>query len=224
MRHTRNNAEEAQNHGNDDQHLFIAQQLPNQLPPQIITGIDATDHNASGNGDYQSWNLRNQGIANTQQGVIVRRRIQRQAMLPNANDQAADQVDEEDEDGGNGVATYEFAGTVHGPEEIRFLSDFLAPLLGLLLIDQAGVEIGIDGHLLARHGVEGKAGTDLGNTPGTLGDDDKIDDDEDGKDDDADGVVPSHHKLPEGLDDHPRGTRPVLPMQQNHPRRRNIEG
>jgi hypothetical protein len=37
-----------------------------------------------------------------------------------------------------------------------------AAALGLPAIDVAGTQLGVDGHLLARHGVESEAGGNLG--------------------------------------------------------------
>ena len=68
----------------------------------------------------------------------------------------------------NGVTPDELAGTVHGPVKIGLLLNRLAPSSGLLLIDQAGVEISINRHLFAGHGIEGKTRRHFRNTPGTL--------------------------------------------------------
>ena len=58
---------------------------------------------------------------------------------------------------------------------------------GLGFVDDAGVEIGVDRHLLAGHGVQGEAGRDFRDAAGALGDDDELNDDDDDEDDDADG-------------------------------------
>ena len=44
-----------------------------------------------------------------------------------------------------------------------------------LVGDQAGVQVGVDRHLLAGHGVEGEARRDFGDAPGALRDDDELD-------------------------------------------------
>ena len=56
----------------------------------------------------------------------------------------------------------------------RPLAESPGAVVGLLLIDQAGIEIGINRHLFARHGIEGKTRRHFCNTPGTLGDDTKL--------------------------------------------------
>jgi hypothetical protein len=67
--------------------------------------------------------------------------------LEHADHEAADDVDQRDDDAGDGVAADELAGTVHGAEEVGLLGDLLAAALGLVFVDDAGVEVGVDRHL-----------------------------------------------------------------------------
>ena len=67
--------------------------------------------------------------------------------------------------------------TVHRAVEVGLGGDLGAAAAGLVLVDQAGVQVGVDRHLLAGHRVEGEAGADLGDAAGTVGDDDELDDD-----------------------------------------------
>src|SRR5262249_52644492 len=101
---------------------------------------------------------------------------------------------------GNGITPDELAGTVHGSVKIGLLLNCLTPPPGLLLIEQAGVEIGINGHLFARHGIESKTCRDFRNTPGALRDDHKVDDDEDTKHDDPNHEIAADNKVPKGFD------------------------
>jgi hypothetical protein len=39
------------------------------------------------------------------------------------------------------------------PKKTRFVAHFHAAALGFFFIDQPGIEVGVDGHLLARHCV-----------------------------------------------------------------------
>ena len=50
----------------------------------------------------------------------------------------------------------------------------------------AGVQVGVDGHLLAGHAVEGESGGHLADARGPLGDDHELDHDDDREDDQAD--------------------------------------
>ena len=47
-------------------------------------------------------------------------------MLEDTDGHAADQVDEQDQQAGDGVTAHEFAGTVHGAVELGFLGHFQA--------------------------------------------------------------------------------------------------
>ena len=75
------------------------------------------------------------------------------------------------------------------PKKALSSSSALAPRAGLVLVDQAGREIGVDRHLLAGHGVEGEARRDFGDAARALGDDDEVHDHQDDEDDDADDEV-----------------------------------
>jgi hypothetical protein len=133
--------------------------------------------------------LRDEAVTDGEDGVGARRVPKAHALLRDADDDAADDVDEDDEQAGDGVAAYEFRGTVHGAEEAAFVLQRLAALLCGLLVDQAGGEIGVDRHLLAGHGVEVEARSDFGDAARTLGDDDEVHDDKDREDDDADDEI-----------------------------------
>jgi hypothetical protein len=69
------------------------------------------------------------------------------------------------------------------PKKLLSSSSSLRRLLGFVLVDQAGRQVGVDRHLLAGHGVEGEARRDFGDAARTLGDDDEVHDDQDDEDD-----------------------------------------
>ena len=85
-----------------------------------------------------------------------------QILLQDADDHAADDIDQNHQQAGNGVAADEFRGAVHGAEKAGFAFQVLAPPPRFLLVDQAGGEIGVDRHLLAGHGVQVEARGDFG--------------------------------------------------------------
>ncbi len=124
-----------------------------------------------------------------------------QALLRDADDHAADDVDEHDQQAGDGVAAHEFRGAVHGAEEAAFVLQHLAAAARFLLVDHAGRQIGVDRHLLARHGVEVEAGGHFRDAAGALGDDHEVHDHQDREHDDADDEIAAHHEIAEGLDD-----------------------
>ncbi len=88
-----------------------------------------------------------------------------------------------DDQAGDGVAAHEFRGAVHRAEEGAFLLQLAPAALRLLVVDQAGGEVGVDRHLLAGDGVEGEARADLGDAGRALGDDEEVDRDQDHEDD-----------------------------------------
>jgi hypothetical protein len=131
----------------------------------------------------------------------VRGRLaERHALLGDADDDAAEQVDHRDEDGGHGVALDELRGAVHRAVEVRLAGDLGTALARLLVGDLAGVEIGVDRHLLARHGVEREAGAHLGDAAGAVRHHDELDDDEHEEDHEADDHVAADDELAERLD------------------------
>ena len=111
----------------------------------------------------QGGDLGDQAVADGQQGVGVR--AASPIAMPRWSmpiDEAADEVDDGDDDAGDGVALDELRGAVHRAVEVGLGGDLGAARAGLVLVDQPGVEVGVDRHLLAGHGVEGEAGADLG--------------------------------------------------------------
>ena len=123
------------------------------------------------------------------------------AVAEEADGEAAEDVDDGDQQAGDGVAADELGGAVHGAEEAAFLLELAAALAGGGFVDEAGGEVGVDGHLLAGHRVEAEAGGDLGDAAGALGDDHEVHDEEDGEEDDTDDDVTAHEEAAERLDD-----------------------
>ena len=148
---------------------------------------------------------------------------ERQVFLKDTDDHVADDVDKGNQDAGDGVAANELGGAVHGAVEIAFVFKLFAPRLGLDLVDEARREIRIDRHLLARHGVEAEAGGNLRDSPGTLGDDDEVNDHQNGENDNSDDEITAHDKVAEGFDNVAGGVRPLMAVGQDQPRRGQVE-
>ena len=153
----------------------------------------------------------------------MRRVGEGQALLGDADDHAADDVDEDDQQAGDGVAAHELGGAVHGAEEAAFVLELLAAAARLVLVDQAGGQIGVDRHLLAGHGVEVEARRHFGDAAGALGDDDEVDDHQDGEDDDADDEIAAHDEIAEGLDDVAGGVGAFVAVRQDQARGGEVE-
>ncbi len=172
----------------------------------------------------QRGDLARQAVADGQQGVALGGLPEAQALLRHADDDAADHVDEGDQQGRHRVAAHEFRGTVHGAEEGGLLLQGRAPSLRGLLVDQAGRQVGVDRHLLAGHRVEGEAGRDLGDPARALRDDHEIHDDQDREHDDPDDEVAPHHEVAEGLDDVAGRRRTLVAVAEDEARRGEVQG
>ena len=79
------------------------------------------DQQAGRGRDDQRRDLRHQAVADGQQRVGVRGLAEAHAHLADADDQPADQVDDGDQQAGDGIAADELGGTVHGAEEAALL-------------------------------------------------------------------------------------------------------
>ena len=203
--------------------LGIAGELAEQCLVRGAVDTRLGDQEAGRGRDDQGWDLRDQTVTDGQQRVGLRRIQHGQVFLSHADDDAGDDVDEGDQEAGNGVAADELRGAVHGAVKGRFIFQPAAPVAGLGLIDQTGRQIGVDRHLLAGHGVQGKTRRDFGNSAGAFGDDDEIYDHQYRKDDDADNEIALHHEIAERLNDLAGGIGAGMSFGEDQPGRCQIE-
>ena len=169
--------------------------------PRSVWEPRAGDDDAGRHGDQQGRDLGGETVTDGQQRVVRDGVGDRQVVLQDADHNPADQVDRGDDDRGHRVAAHELGGAVHRAVEVGLASDLRAACAGDLVGDQAGVEVGVDRHLLAGHRVEGEAGAHLGHSAGAVGHDDELDHDQDHEDDQADHDVAPDHEVTEGADD-----------------------
>jgi hypothetical protein len=120
--------------------------------------------------------------------------------LHDADDHAADDVDEHDQQAGDGVAANEFGGAVHGAEEAAFVFQPLTAAARFFFVDEARRKVRIDRHLLAGHGVKVEARSDFSDAPRAFRYDDEVHDDQDCEHDDPDDEVAAHHEIAERFD------------------------
>jgi hypothetical protein len=151
-----------------------------------------------------------------EQGVVLRGGGDVQPVLEHADGQAADDVDEHDDDAGDRIPAHELAGAVHRAVELGLLADLAAAPAGIGLPDQAGVQVRVDRHLLARHGVQGEARRNLGDAAGALGDDHEVDDHQDDEHNDPDYVVVAYQEVAERLDHLAGRVRAIVAVEQHH--------
>ena len=142
----------------------------------------------------------------------------RKVALQHTDDEAARDIDEHDDDGRHGIALDELRSTIHRAEKVCFALDLDTPFLRLGIRDRALVQVGVDGHLLAWHCIEGEAGGDFCDTLGTLRDDDEVNADEDHEHDEADDRIAADNEVAECRDDLACET-----IKQDQSRRRNVQ-
>ncbi len=201
LRQAGDQREQADRAGGDERRLALTEDLAGDVRAEVAVGGGAGDDDAGGDRDQQRRDLRGETVADGQQRVLVGGFAEAEVALEHADDDPADEVDAGDDQRRHGVAFDELGGAVHGAVEVGLARDVRASLARLLVGDQAGVEIGVDRHLLAGHRVEREARADLGDAPGAVGDDDELDHDEDQEDHEADDDVAADDEFAEGLDD-----------------------
>ena len=100
-----------------------AEHLRGDLAADVVLLADARHHHRRGHRDQQRRDLRDQPVADREQDVAVGRLRRRcRPCCGHADDEAADDVDEQDQDAGHRVAAHELAGAVHRAEELGFLA------------------------------------------------------------------------------------------------------
>jgi hypothetical protein len=213
-----------QHHGGGHaERLGIARELLGQRLRRLARDARLRHEEARGGRDDQRRDLRDEAVAHRQDRIHAARVAEGHVLLGDADDDAADDIDEGDEQAGDGIAAHELRGAVHGAKERGLVLERLAPRLRALLVDQSRVEVRVDRHLLAGHGVEGEAGRDLGDAARALGDDDEVHDHQDREDDDSDDEIAAHHELAEGLDHVAGRVRAVVPVGEDETRRGEVE-
>ena len=126
---------------------------------------------------------------------------EREVVLEHPHDDAPQEVDRGDDHSGHGIALDELRGAVHRAVEVGFAGDLRPSAASLLIGDETGIEVGVDRHLLAGHGVEGEARAHLGDAPSAVGDHHELNHDEDQEDHEAHDHVSADDELSEGLHD-----------------------
>src|SRR5690606_6970760 len=188
----------------------------------LIVGHAGYDHAGSGGNDERR-NLRDQAVTDGQDRVDLGCLTERQPVLAHADDESADDADHQNQQTGDGIAPHELARTVHGAVKLSLLTDVLAAAAGFVFSDQTGIEIGIDGHLLAGHRVQGKPGADLSDTPCAFRDHHKVDDDQNDEHDQADGKVSTDKEVAKGFNDLARSVWARMTVQEHDPCRSYVQ-
>ena len=122
-----------------------------------------------------------------------------------------------DQQTGDSVSANEFGGAIHGAEKRTLVFEILAPRTGFVLVDQAGGEVRVDCHLLARHCIEAESRANLGDSAGALRDDDEVHDYQNAEDNHPDDEISAHHEISESFDNLPGGTGAFVSVGQDQP-------
>jgi hypothetical protein len=89
--------------------------------------------------------------------------------------------------------------------------------------DVAGVQIGVDGHLLAGHAIEREARCDFRHAAGALRDHDEVDHDQDQEDDETDDDVAADHDPAKCLDDFAGRAMSLVAVEQDQARGGDVQ-
>ena len=178
-------------------------------------GGGARHHHAAGHRDQQRRNHGDESVAHREDGVGLKRLAERNVELEDADQESGQNIDGGDQDGGNRVALVEARGAVHGAVEFGFAGHLLAAGAGLGLVDETGVQVGIDGHLLAGQGVEGEAGGDFRRAHRAVADHDVLNRNQGEEKHESDNIVAANDELSEGLDDAPGRGGAFVAVQQD---------
>ena len=207
----------------DPEHARLGEKLLAEISAQRFVGGGAGDHQASGDGDQQRRNHGDQAVAHGEDGVGLQRVAEGNVELEDSDQKSGDDVDGGEQNGGQRVALAEAGGAVHGAVELGFAGHRFAAGARLVFVDQSGVQVGVDGHLFAGHGVQGEARRDLGGAHRAVADHQKLNGDQGDEQHEADHVVAAHHKLPEGGDHVAGGGGAFIAVQQNAARAGQVQ-
>ena len=130
-RNARQHRQHEHHAGRHAERLRIAGELPHQRLVGGAADAGLGDQQARRGGDDQRRHLGDEAVADGQHGVGAGGLAERQALLGDTDDDAADDVDEDDQKARDGVAADEFRGAVHGAEEAAFVLERLAARLGV---------------------------------------------------------------------------------------------
>ena len=112
----------------------IARQLAEHRLVRGLRHPGLGDQHAGGDRHDQRRDLADQAVADRQHGVGRAGLSDRHAHLGGADDDAADHVDEGDQEARHRVAAHELGGAVHRAEEVRFVLQLLAPPSGRCIL------------------------------------------------------------------------------------------
>jgi hypothetical protein len=222
--HARNDPEHAEDGSGGPSGLGAIEELAAERAHHAAgLGAVARDEQRGARGHQERRKLRDEAVADREDAVGLRRLEQRQVVLHHADDDPGDHVDRHDDQARDRITADELGRTIHGPVELRVRLNLFTTLPGGLLVDETRNQVGVDGHLLARHRVQREASADLGDPVGTFGDHDEVDEHEDEEHHRADDEVSADHELAERRDDLPSRVHAFSPVKEDVAGRGHVE-
>src|SRR3954471_535501 len=100
-------------------------------------------------------------------------------MLDSTDDDAANEIDGDDDQTRDRITLDELHGAVHRSIELALALQPAPPAPGLDLVDVTVAKVGVDAHLLARQRIEREPRGNFGNAFRPFGDHDELDDRDD---------------------------------------------
>ncbi len=143
-------------------------------------------------------------------------------MLEHADQESGDNVDGRDEDARDCIALRKAGRAVHGAVEFRFGREVLASFSRFRLVNQPGVQVRIDRHLLARQRIQGKARRHFRNSNRAMVDHHVLNRDQYQEDHDTDNVVAADNEVAEGLNHLTGCPRTAISLHKDQTRRRDV--
>jgi hypothetical protein len=156
-----------------------------------------------------------QAVTDGENGVGLQGLAQRNSQLEDADQKPGDDVDSGDQYRSQGVPLVEPGRTIHGAIELRFMSNLLAPGPRLGLINDSGIQVGINCHLLAGQRIEREARRNFCGPDRTMADHQILNSNQRREQHQPDHVVSADNKLAERLNDVPGRGRAFVSMQKN---------
>jgi hypothetical protein len=204
------------------QHVRAREHLCRQVDAERAVGGDARDHQPHRDRKQERRQRRHQRVADREERKRLQRFERTHRVVGAPDHDAADQVEDDDHERRDRIAFDELAGAVHRAVKIRLSLHDGAFAAGRFGVEHAGVDLGIDRHLLAGHRVEREARRNFRDALRTRSDNDELDRHQDREDDQPDDQVAAHDEGSEGRDDR---ADPAFEMAlgEDQPRRRNVE-
>ena len=190
----------------------------NKVIAKVALGSRTGNDDTGSRGNQQGRNLIYQSLAHGQQGIVLQRLLHSHIALHHADDEAADNVDKDNDDSRDGITLDELAGTIHGTVEVSLPLNLLSALAGLRIGNGTLIQIRINGHLLTRHSIQGEACRYLCHALRALGNNHELDNNQNDENDKAYYCITAHNEVTEGADE-----LPCITLQQNKPGRGNIQ-